>query len=520
MKNDTDDILDALMSTVESWRTKTASSINPNHQTTAFHVGALTEETFRMHALTGGFLMQDSMNTHVRSRETIFAAEWALRSLQLPNHIYSDINHIRDSWNDKTASKCIKILTELSKYYHVRDLVISTKRGGYTVERVKQNTFVFNDVPNWTGSMDLKSRLISNKIESDRFKDYTSNFIKTRSLKDTPAYDDFPNAVKGHDYSGSDFWNLWEYLFRLSLNAIAQGCNVHNYGAFAATSETKELCIFVTKKKINDQLIQNAGLNKSAVSIFLKWLTFNSQTPRKFTLFHCPLVDVNDKFVMIIPHAILMAHPPTIFLRLLANYDKAAFDSASSLLEKKALNRLKIHLEGQGRVIKTNVKLDTLEGQLELDFVEYDESDSTLCIGQAKLTIRADSVSEVDHTNEALKKGLIQLQKNKSAVHKNYATVEAILAKLGVSTKKDIKIEYFLMPTLFTGSDFLKIPNWVKVLPMEFCLRSQCEGFSIRSTWAQYKKLWDSFDTKDISSKSQFEFELAGLKIYYPGFAI
>ena len=514
--NDTADVLNTLMAKIESWRVAVISSICANHQMAAFHIAVLTEEKFRVYGLTGFLHSQGSFKSHIIAREDIFATEWALRSLQLPDYSYMDIKVLRNSWNNEIAAKCNEALKDIKNYPHIRDLVICAKRGGYTIETPDNHTFVFKDTPDWTGIRDFKSRLISDHISTERDKICVSDIPLDKMLRTTSLYDDFPHNVQFNSCTGDDFWRLWEWLFKFSINFILEGCKIRNYGSCVATSHTRELTILITKKKLSDQLVKDTGLSKLSVSILLKWLTFNSQTPKKFSLFHCPLVEINDKFLMILPHAILMAHIPTIFLRLLAHYDKKALDSASSELERQTLNRLKTHLENNGHIIKTNVKLDTPTGKAELDVVEYDGANSTLCIGQAKLTIGADSVSEVDHTNEVLKEGVTQLERNKSIMCGNPANIGILLNKIGVSPRKNVNTEYFLLPTCFTGSDFLQTPDWIKILPVEFCLQPQCKGHSIRSVWAQYMALWNSFDEKVISSKSQSEFELAGLKIRCP----
>ncbi len=520
MKDDINDILERLMATVEAWRLSAVSSICANHQVAAFHIAVLTEEKFRVYALTGFSLTQESLKAHIHIREDVFAAEWALRSLQLPDHSYTDIRKLRNSWNNKTAAQCNKVLTDIKNYSHIRDLVICAKRGGYIVETPDDHTFIFKNTPDWNGIRDFKSKLISGTISEERNKILVSDILAKGFIGATSLYDDFPHSLQTSNYSGADFWHLWEWLFNFSISVINEGCKIRNYGSYVATSETKELTVLITKKMMMDLLARETGLSKSVIGIFLRWLTFNSQTPKKFTLFHCPLVEINDKFLMILPHTILMAHIPTVFFRLLAQYDKTAFDSASSYLEKQTLKRLKTHLEGQGYIIKTNIKLDTPTETAELDFVEYEELSSTFSVGQAKLTVRADSVAEVDHTNEVLKKGLAQLERDKKLLCGNQSNMKLLFEKLGVLQSDNVNIEYFLLPTCFTGSDFLQTPSWVKILPVEFCLQPQYKGHSICSVWTQYMTLWDSFDEKVVSSRSQSEFEIAGLKISYPGLAI
>jgi hypothetical protein len=520
MNDEVTKILDRIMHKVESWRISMIKSIHEDHQVTAFHIGALTEETFRVYAMSGYVHSQTSMRAHVQLREKLFSAEWALRAIQLPVFQHTEIKKLRNSWNDKTAELCVKALNKLENYSNIRDLVICTKRDGYIVESVDEHTYIFKNTPDWIGTNDFKSEFISDKISMERNKDNPLEFLKSKSLKATSLYKDFPHDIVTKTYSSNDFWRFWECLFKFCIEVIKDCLKVHNYGSYAATSHTKELTILITKKKLIDRLISETDLSITSINTFLKWLTFNSQTPKKFILFHCPLIEINDKFLMILPHSVIMTHIPTAFFRLFAHHNKTAFSSASSDIEKRTLNRLKTHLQGQGHIIKTNVKLEASIAKAEFDFVEYNESESTLCIGQAKLTIRADSVAEVDHTNKVLKEGIDQLAQNK-VLCDNTSNLKMLFMKMGITPTKNVVIEYFLLPTNFTGSDFLQIPDWIKVMPVEFCLLPRFKECSIGSVWDEYKKLWDSLDEKVSSShSSQVKFEIAGLTIFYPGLKI
>lgn len=61
------------MEKVESWRISTVRSISEDHQGIAFHIGALTEEKFRVYALKGFLRDQESLTGHIQLREDIFA---------------------------------------------------------------------------------------------------------------------------------------------------------------------------------------------------------------------------------------------------------------------------------------------------------------------------------------------------------------------------------------------------------------------------------------------------------------
>lgn len=508
------------MQKIEEWRIKQVSRICRSHQITAFHLAALTEEKFRVYGMGGFFLDVSQFKMHLQMRSDIFALEWALRSLTLPERAFMLIEELRKSWNKTVADETQKALELFADYYHVRDLVICAKRGGYTVETPAEKVFHFKDTPNWRGTDDIKSRLIAEMVSADRTTVTSNTDIETFTLDSTSWHEDFPHDVKSSSYSSSDFWSLWEHIWQMSRDALIESATIHNYGTYAATSKTQDLCIIMTKKKLTDGIVEAKGVPRETVSIFLRWMTFNSQTQRKFSLFHCPLVEINEKFVLIAPHVFLMGHIPTIFLRQLAHHDKTVYDACSSSLEKQSLERLKNHIEGDNRIIQIGVKLHTPKGEMELDVVEYDKSHLTLSIAQAKLTIRPDTVSEVDHTNDVLAEGIEQLRQNKMFFCEGQANLGELFIKLGINIDDSLTVKYFLMPTRFAGSDFLDIPSWIATLPIEFCLRPQCRGRSLCSIWEDYKELWDSLDCTVESSHAEREFEIAGFRIVYPGFSV
>jgi len=512
--------IDSMMRKIEEWRIKQVSCICRSHQITAFHLAALTEEKFRVYGMAGFFSGVSGFKTHVQMRNDIFALEWALRGLTLPERAFMLIEKLRESWNKTIADKTQKALELIADYYHLRDLVICAKRGGYTVETPAEKVFHFKDSPNWRGTDDIKSRLIAQIVSADRTTFTSNTDLDTFTLDRTSGHEDFPHDVKSPSYSSSDFWALWEHIWQISRDALIQSAKIRNYGTYAATSKTQDLCILTTKKKLTDGIVQAKRVSKATVSRFLPWMTFNSQTPRKFSLFHCPLLELNEKFVLIALHVFLMVHVPTIFLRQLAHHDKKVYDACSSTLEKQSLKRLKDHIEGDNRIIQIGVKLPTPKGQMELDVVEYDKSCLTLSIAQAKLTIRPDTVSEVDHTNDVLAAGIEQLRQNKMFFDEREANLGELFIKLGIDIADSLTVKYFLMPTRFAGSDFLDVPSWIATLPIEFCLRPQCRGHSLSSIWGDYKRLWDSLDCTVESSHAEREFEIAGFRIVYPGFSV
>lgn len=462
---------------------------------------------------------RSALGTHVSHREDLFALEWALRSLKLPDEDFIQIEQLRNSWTKGTADRAMSLLRKMSGYYHVRDLVVTTKRGGYVLSTPAENEFHFADDPNWLGFSDTKSRLISEQVSADR-NVIVGGDPEAFTLEQTTLYEDFPHDIKGESYSASGFWSVWSCLWRMCLNKIREDCEIRRFGDYAATSETKTLGILITKRKLTDIITDTTGLGKPTVSMFLAWMTLNPQTPSKFTLFHCPLVEINTKFVMIPSHAPLMAHVPTVFLRHVAHNDKYLYDACSGAMEKGWLRRLQNHIETTNRTIRVNIKLDTSEGAQELDLVEYDKAQSLLSIAQAKLTIRSDTVAEVAHKNEMLKKGIEQLKRDRRLLEGGGLNTACLLAKLGEEAKVTPAIRYFLLPTKTVPSDYVDIPSWITVLPIEFCLRPQCRGQSLAEIHEEYQARWNALDCDVTSSKCENELEIAGFKIVYPAFKV
>lgn len=510
--------IDKTMKLLENWRIKEVTSIASSHQLIAFYLSVLTEEKFRCYALTGFLATQSSFTGHVHIREDVFALEWALRSLRLPDLELIRIDKLRKKYKDEVANKANQTLAALANYSQIRDLIICANRGGYLVEAPKNNTLLFKDDPNWTGTSDMKSRLIGDRISAERNVVGHVRSPAELCLDKTSAYDDFPHNIQSSTYTASDFWSLWNWLWELCKERIIEDSSIRNYGTYAATSKTNELCILITKKRLVDDIFNAVGIDRDIIRTFLEWLSFNSKTPRKFTLFHCPLVEINDKFFLILPHVIMMSHIPTIFLRLLAHHDKQLYDAYSTNMEKATLQRLKGHLNNTECKVLTNVKLDTSSGQMELDIVEYNKKEATLSVGQAKLTIRADSVAEVIHSNSVMSKGVDQLEQNKASFESDKGVIQAVCSKIGIDCKDIANIRYYLLPTRFTGSDYLSIPDWIMCLPIEFCLQPKFQGKSLAFIAKDYCKLWNSLDEEDVFSKRECTFEIGDFKITYPGF--
>lgn len=345
-----EEILNKVMSKAEDWRLNEAKTISESCQIVAFHLSCLTEEKFRMYKLTGFDFK--GLQIHQRMREDIFALEWGIRSLQnLPDIKNTTATALRKKWSDKIIRKCQEYLKSLSNYSKLRDLTVCAKRGGYEVSNPEPEVIIFKDVPEWLGKNDHKCHLISDKIEKDRTMNIDQFNLKGFSLDKTYAFQDFPHNLRSSMFHSSAFWSILSFLHKLCIDKIIADSRTFKPGSRVRTSHTKNLTIIRTKKGLSADIANNTGLEKNVVNTILRWLLFNSETLRKFSLFHCPLIDINQRLVLIIPHSVIIGFPPTSFLRLLAHYDKRSFDSASSRMEKERLNQIIDHIGSEDLII-------------------------------------------------------------------------------------------------------------------------------------------------------------------------
>lgn len=465
---------------------------------------------------------EDYQLAHSSMRNDIFTLEWALRSVSnIPDRKNTSQSVIRSKWNDDTARKCFEALTGLANYPSIRDLVITTKRVGYTISCPQSNILEFRDVPNWMGYDDQKSRIMSQYIQYERLQNNLQNInsdLNKFSIAHTFAHEDYPFGINGRDFTSDDFWGIWDCLVKLCVKSIEINSKIHTTGGKAHTSHTKNLLILRTKKGIINEICNHTNITKKIVSKVIDWLSFNSETPKKLTLFHCPIIDFNNNLFLILPHAVLLSYPPTSYSRLLAHHEKKTFDSYSLAIEKKKLNQIENNISSNQKVIKTRVMLGTESNRTEIDLVEYDKKNRIICIVQAKFFIAPDSVAEVDNANRQIQKAVEQLEKNKKNIESS--SCDSLFTQLfNVSSIKDIQFEYFLLSSNFSGSDFLSIPLWIKTMLSEFCLISKFHKKPLIEIWHDFKKTWDSLDEEAKKARIEnIELNMAGYKIIAPGF--
>ena len=405
----------------------------------------------------------------------------------------------------------------MAHYSCFRDLVITAKRGGYLVRKPKPDVIIFEDTPVWNGINDFKNIYISEFIEKTRSLKQGQFNPKEPSRNDTYAYEDFPHEIETSRFKSSEFWVVFNYLFRISGREILISSKPKKQGRALRTSHTRELTLIRMKDSLTREISKNTDLTGQTVESILSWITFNVATDRKFSLFHCPLIELNRSVYLILPHSFILGYPPTLFLRLLAHFDKSSYDAISTQMEKRKLSEIASHLHSQKTLEKKNFFIEFKGEKNEIDLIQYDKVENILNIAQAKMIIRPDSVAEVDNANQSISKGVEQLQFNKKLLEAG--GIKALLKKLGFpDNMSEPNINYFLMPTSFTGSDFLNIPDWINVIPIDYCCLPSEKAKTLNQVCYDYKVLWSSLDKKAETSKTSEEFELAGFKVRYPGF--
>lgn len=489
---------------IEKWRESAVEIHNIPSQYLAFKLSILAEEKIRVFALTSGIEHEDI-------RQTVFSLEWSLRSIQnLPSKTVTREIKIRNKYEDLYGSELINILKNFNLFCTLRDLIITTRKGGYTIEKTSDNSYKFIDIPNWIGYEDKKARYFSQYVD-----DHISNTVRiSENIDNSPLKRDFPSDIECGTFSSNDFWDVYAYLWKICYTSRKINYKINKYGV---TTKTNKLTILRNIDSLIRDISKEKKISNKKVRDVLNWLFFDKETNYKFTLFHCPLIKLNNNIVLISPISILNTHVPTIFMRLLAHRNKKALDSVSSQLEQLKINELISHMNTNTNLVKGSVKTKIKKKEVEIDLVEFDEAQSTLSLVQAKFFIRPDTVAEVYSSNETIEKAVKQLHRNKKLVE-NSSLLKQICDLIGISKEKVKTINYILLPTNFVGSDYVIIDKWIQIVPMEFYLLPENKGKSIQQVSSRFRDIIVQIPDALVSVEESIEF--AGMDISFPNLSV
>ena len=96
-----------------------------------------------------------------------------------------------------------------------------------------------------------------------------------------------------------------------------------------------------------------------------------------------------------------------------------------------------------------------------------------------------------------------------------------ISKKINIKTADVKNVKYYVIPTGFSGSDFLRIPDWIRIIPSNYCLSKKNKGKSLDKIWSEFHCLWKSLDEEIQNGiEDRFSFTVADMKIYAPGFEV
>ena len=511
--------LNEIMSKAEEWRESLFDKFSVNEQILAFYLYCLTEEKIRLSSL---LRPNDQIDfKHARIREEIFSLEWALRSLNLPDSSNMTDDELRNEWNPNYMKELMDILKDIYNFYYLRDLIITTKNDGYELRIINDSTFEFADTPEWKGFGDYKSLIINNMVDNESVDNYIKININQYEMIVPLLEKVFPFDINTGDFTSNEFLEAWNYLVKLSATNIQNNYRntLGNTLAYKTTS-TQRLALLKTKGRLITEIASHTDIKEDKVTRILSWITFNSQTPKKLSLFHCPLIEINENLFLVSTTPLIRSCVPTIFLRLFAHYNKKAYDSVSSKVEKEKLSEVMHHIGENDRNLIIGLKYKEIKKESEIDLVEYCAKSLTLSIVQSKFFISPDSVIEVAHANREIEKAFKQLKRNKENIEEG-SLLDMICRRINIKTSDVQNINYYVIPTGFSGSDFLRIPDWIRIIPSNYCLSKKNKGKSLDKIWSEFHSLWKSLDEEICNGiVERFSFTVADMKIYAPGFEV
>ena len=210
----TNEKLKKIMSDAEKWRSSIFKPFSLSSQELVFNLCCLAEEKVRMETIRDD---EADETKHILMRQNFFSLEWVLRSIEnLPYQTSTSASKIKGKWNVGIIPDLTKILENSSYFCHLRDLLITTGKGGYLLNELGENHLEFIDSPNWKGLGDYKARKIDHVVEDDAVEslEIPRNF-NDFTLDGSHIDRDFPHNIKTSEFDSKDFWDVWRYLFRL-----------------------------------------------------------------------------------------------------------------------------------------------------------------------------------------------------------------------------------------------------------------------------------------------------------------
>lgn len=326
---------------------------------------------------------EDCTSIELLIRYYLFAIQFALYSLatiRFPIRSRTGVDDCEP--DDALARRAESVLQQLIYYVTARDCFITYMWGGYGLESVGTNRLVFVDTENWIGADDRAHVSLDTIAKIDAIASGRDNEFN------------LPHALSINGLGASAFARAWQVLKGKLSHCWACG-----------------LPLEIGRTALEVILSNEAHLSASEIEAFIRLTVFDiTGRQKRLTLFHCPLIPLDDSTFMILPPALFAANLNTVILRLgvLRSRDP---DSFAKAYVAHLLDKLAAHFRQPDVEPRLNVSYNDAVDSGDIDLVIYESSTNRLLLAQVKAFVQPDSVEEVVRTNEQLVDGFAQAER-------------------------------------------------------------------------------------------------------------
>jgi hypothetical protein len=182
------------------------------------------------------------------------------------------------------------------------------------------------------------------------------------------------------------------------------------------------------------------------------------------------------------------------------------------------LHKLKKHFQADGVTVNTNIPYSGRGDRRDIDLVIYETASNRLLIGQVKVFVIPDTVDEVRRANQALEKGLQQIERVRRWL--SNLPIRSWGESLKVSLRStQPSVQFAVLGNGFAESDYLPIPQDVPVIDAHYLLLPRFAGQPIFSALHAYQSRLTEESREATEDLGVTAVQLAGITIELPSWS-
>lgn len=403
---------------------------------------------------------RQTSSVEMLTRDLLFGLQFALSGLKgepsaglFVKELLAD-TLTEDDW--KRSSAALKSMRDYSK---VRDAFITYAGGGYEIEIPRNSLIRFIDAPSWIGKRDYAQNVIAQEIKLEQAVSNTSSLtLSPRVLIERSI--DVPSTLALGGLTAAQFVSAW-----ISLAS--------KFAPSWLTGQTPVIEIATILA-----LVQQLG-NLSVVDAeaFVKLVTYDRRSHLPLNLFFCPLVPVTRSSLVVVAPGFIMGNPLVSVVRL-AVHRGAGLGAYAKDLAADFQEQLRKQFEVPGVTMQTNIPYSNDDDTGDIDLALYESASNRLILAQIKGFIFPDTVEEVFRANESLENGVEQTER----VHRwwdNHGSSQwPQILNMPVSSTLP-EVHFVVIGNGFSGSDYLEVPGYIRVVDAQYLLLSKFRRRSI-----------------------------------------